>query len=76
MQLAENDLRPVLVWIHGGGFHFGDSTDRAYGPEYLIGEDIVIVTINYRLGPLGKIKIYFTKTDIIIAFTVAIPSLK
>ena len=32
----------------------GDSTDNLYGPQYLIQEDIVVVTFNYRLGPLGK----------------------
>ncbi|KAJ8923389.1 hypothetical protein NQ315_001947 [Exocentrus adspersus] len=44
---------PVLFWIHGGGYYFGDGTFQVYGPQFLIDYDIVIVTINYRLGALG-----------------------
>ncbi|KAK3922992.1 Esterase FE4 [Frankliniella fusca] len=42
---------PVLFWIHGGGWLSG--TGGIYGPEYLLDHDVVLVTINYRLGPLG-----------------------
>ena len=42
---------PVMVWIHGGAFEGGASND--YGPEYFMDEDVVIVTINYRLGTFG-----------------------
>lgn len=45
--------RPVMVWIHGGSFTGGSGDDSTYGPDHLIGEDVVIVTINYRLGVLG-----------------------
>lgn len=41
--------RPVMVSIHGGGFRAGSGNARAH----LAGEDIVYVTMNYRLGPLG-----------------------
>lgn len=44
---------PVMVWIHGGGFTFGSGNAFLYGPDYLVAEDVVLVTINYRLGPLG-----------------------
>ena len=44
---------PVMVWIHGGAFRFGSSSSEEYGPERLLEEDIVLVTINYRLGALG-----------------------
>jgi len=44
---------PVMVWIHGGGFQMGSSSSELYGPERLLEEDIVLVTINYRLGPFG-----------------------
>ncbi|XP_055676742.1 venom carboxylesterase-6 [Lutzomyia longipalpis] len=44
---------PVMVWIHGGGFAFGSGNSFLYGPDYLVAEGIVLVTINYRLGPLG-----------------------
>ena len=43
--------RPVLVWIHGGNFARGSAAE--YDPDYLLDEDIVLVTIQYRLGPLG-----------------------
>jgi para-nitrobenzyl esterase len=46
--------RPVLVWIHGGGFILGSSSSELYdgGPLSERG-DVVVVTINYRLGALG-----------------------
>jgi carboxylesterase type B len=48
-----NTLKPVMVWIHGGGFSTGSSKSDLYGPEFLLTEDIVLVTINYRLGIFG-----------------------
>lgn len=47
------DKRPVMVWIHGGAFIMGDGDDGAAGPDHFISEDVVYVTINYRLGILG-----------------------
>ncbi|XP_046976283.1 esterase FE4-like [Vanessa cardui] len=44
---------PVLVWIHGGGFTFGFANRYLYGPKFLIQHDVILVTINYRLGPYG-----------------------
>lgn len=44
---------PVLFWIHGGGFQFGNGNAFLYGPDYLLPENIILVTINYRLGALG-----------------------
>ena len=44
--------RPVLVYIHGGNFVRGSAAE--YEPDYLLDEDdIVLVTINYRLGMFG-----------------------
>jgi para-nitrobenzyl esterase len=43
--------RPVLVWIHGGGFTSGAGRD--YDPGKLAAEGTVVVTINYRLAGLG-----------------------
>lgn len=45
-----------MVWFHGGGFVSGAGS--FYGPEYLLDEDIVLVTVNYRLGPIGKATAY------------------
>ncbi|GJQ76634.1 hypothetical protein Trydic_g15494 [Trypoxylus dichotomus] len=57
-------LRPVMVWIHGGAFTGGSSKADTYGPELLITEDVVIVTINYRLGVLGFLSLDDPKLDV------------
>lgn len=44
---------PVMFWIHGGGLLCGSGEDDLYGPDFLIREGVVIVTINYRLEVLG-----------------------
>lgn len=46
--------RPVLVWIHGGGFVLGSGSDPIYnGADYAQRGDLVFVTLNYRLGGFG-----------------------
>ena len=46
--------RPVMVWIHGGAFCFGAGTEPMYKGKWLTShEDVVLVTINYRLGVFG-----------------------
>ncbi len=46
--------RPVMVWIHGGGFTVGASSQGIYeGRELSRHGDVVVVTINYRLGLFG-----------------------
>ncbi|XP_037955973.1 venom carboxylesterase-6-like [Teleopsis dalmanni] len=50
---GDNPQLPVMVWLHGGGYSFGSGNTFLYGPDYLVSEDIVLVTLNYRLGPLG-----------------------
>ncbi|XP_047111972.1 juvenile hormone esterase [Schistocerca piceifrons] len=42
---------PVMFWIHGGGWISGGGS--LYGPDFLLDHDVILVTINYRLGPLG-----------------------
>ena len=44
---------PVMVWIYGGGFTIGDNTYSKYGPQPYMDKDIILVTVNYRLGPFG-----------------------
>ena len=44
---------PVLVWIHGGGLLFGSGTFQEHGPQHLLDRQVVVVTVNYRLGALG-----------------------
>ncbi len=51
---ADSGKRPVMFWIHGGAFMFGGGTDPTYdGSALALRGDIVIVTINYRLGSFG-----------------------
>ncbi|WP_026163076.1 carboxylesterase/lipase family protein [Kribbella catacumbae] len=45
-------LRPVMVFIHGGGFQWGSGRDHD-PTELAVTGDVVVVTINYRLGVLG-----------------------
>ena len=46
--------RPVLFWIHGGGFTGGSGSSAAYkGSRLTARGDVVVVTTNYRLGALG-----------------------
>ena len=46
----------VMVWIHGGGWFTGSGGTQMYGLQYLLDKDIILVTINYRLGTLGTLK--------------------
>jgi len=41
----------VMVWIHGGALTAGESDD--YLPTKLVGQGVIVVTLNYRLGALG-----------------------
>ncbi len=44
---------PVMVWIHGGGFSTGSGSLDVYSGIDLARLGAVVITINYRLGPLG-----------------------
>jgi len=51
---SDNARRPVMVWIHGGAFILGSGSTPLYQGERLSRSgDVVVVTINYRLGALG-----------------------
>jgi len=52
-------LKPVMFWIHGGGFIIGSGAQMGdgSGADYLLESGMVVVTINYRLGPLGFLAI-------------------
>ncbi|XP_015187333.1 PREDICTED: venom carboxylesterase-6-like isoform X2 [Polistes dominula] len=43
----------VMVWIHGGCFYMGSGNDDMYKPDYIVRKDVILVTINFRLGSLG-----------------------
>jgi para-nitrobenzyl esterase len=44
---------PVMVWFHGGSFTIGTASDDMYNGESLARRGVVVVTTNYRVGPLG-----------------------
>lgn len=44
-----------MIFIHGGAFNNGSSSPDLYTPEYLIDENVIVVTINYRLNVLGNL---------------------
>ena len=44
---------PVLVYIHGGGFTGGCAHEKHFDDPIWPANDVVAVTINYRLGPMG-----------------------
>lgn len=44
---------PVMFFIFGGGFSVEHSGSSMYGPEYFMDKDVVLVTVNYRLGIFG-----------------------
>lgn len=45
-----------MVFLHGGAFMFGSSGVELHGPDYFMEKDVVLVTLNYRLGAFGKHK--------------------
>ena len=52
--VPEREPRPVMVWIYGGSFLSGGSSMPVYDGAYLSStEDVVVVSLNYRLGALG-----------------------
>lgn len=48
-----SEKRPVMVWIHGGGFQFGGSSEVAFNGTAMAGQGVVVVSFNYRLGVFG-----------------------
>lgn len=48
-----NEKIPVLVWIYGGGFSFGSTSEPVHNGEHLARKGVVLVSIAYRVGQLG-----------------------
>ncbi|VUZ45160.1 unnamed protein product, partial [Hymenolepis diminuta] len=47
-------LKPVMIWIFGGGYFSGTPNLDVYDGRFLVAmEDVVVVSMNYRLGPFG-----------------------
>lgn len=47
------ERRPVMVWLHPGGYNTGSGSQPGYNGEQFALQGVVIVTLNYRLGALG-----------------------
>lgn len=45
---------PVMVRLHGGGFTTGSGNAEINGPDFIVQERVVLVTINYRLSMFGR----------------------
>jgi para-nitrobenzyl esterase len=51
---------PVMVWIHGGGYTAGSASEPRHDGQFLAHRNVIIVTLNYRLGIFG----FFTHPDL------------
>jgi para-nitrobenzyl esterase len=52
--LGRNDKRPVMLWLHGGGFTSGSGSYSIYdGANMARKQDVVVVTVNHRLNSFG-----------------------
>lgn len=62
---ADDGARPVMVWIHGGAFFMGSGSSPMYDGMALVERgDIVLVTINYRLGAFGFLELGWLDEDL------------
>jgi len=51
---ASGSPKPVMVWIHGGGYFQGSTAQRYYDGRHLAENgDVIVVTVNHRLGVFG-----------------------
>lgn len=52
--LGDGEKRPVMVWLHGGGFSTGSANEEGYDGENLSRSgDVVVVSVNHRLNVFG-----------------------
>ncbi|XP_050525279.1 esterase FE4-like [Daktulosphaira vitifoliae] len=49
----DDEKKAIMVFIHGGAFNFGSASEDFYSPDYLLDENTIVVSINYRLNVLG-----------------------
>lgn len=43
-----------MVFLHGGAFMYGSGNTDLYGADFFMQKDVVLVTLNYRLGAFGS----------------------
>lgn len=48
-----NEKLPVMIWIYGGAYNMGSASSALYDGRKLASKGVVVVTFNYRIGPLG-----------------------
>lgn len=62
--VAPDDPRPVMVWVHGGAYMFGATSQSLYdGRSLAASGEIVLVTVGYRVGALGFADLSAFSTD-------------
>lgn len=54
-QNKTTERKPVLVYIHPSAYYGGSPQSKYAGPQYLLDRELVLVTVNYRLGSLGML---------------------
>ncbi|XP_065209337.1 juvenile hormone esterase-like isoform X1 [Planococcus citri] len=52
-KISNETLLPVMVFIYGGRFMFGNALPDRYGPHYFMDKDVILITFHYRLGVFG-----------------------
>lgn len=52
-RVGDAAAKPVMVWIHGGGFEMGSGSSPLYDGSGFARDGVVFVSLNYRLGALG-----------------------
>lgn len=57
---ARKGRLPVMVWIFGGGFQAGGTSERRQDGQFLAHRNVVVVSMNYRLGIFG----FFTSPEL------------
>ncbi|KAH1027308.1 juvenile hormone esterase-like [Dendroctonus ponderosae] len=57
-------LKPVMVFIHGGAFTLGSGTQQMCDSKFLLTKDIVLVSMNYRLGVFGFLSLEDNMLDV------------
>ncbi|MBO6555996.1 MAG: alpha/beta hydrolase [Pseudomonadales bacterium] len=63
----ESELLPIVLYVHGGGWAFGDKSDVNVKPHYFIGQGFGFVSMNYRLR--WDYKVYDQVVDLVTAMS-------
>lgn len=62
--IQSDEPLPLIVFFFGGGFEKGDPTRDLHSPDYFMMRDVVVVTISYRVGPLGFLSLNDPGADV------------